>query len=335
MNDNIEVSILITTYNLEKYIEKTLESVINQKVSFNYEIIVGDDGSSDSTAELVKKWMEKYPDIISLYVMPRDKDIKYSSIDRASKNRINILKKARGKYFAFLDGDDFYSSENKLQMQYDILEDAANSDVVMCGHNVWLYYDEENKSKLGKIKKAKKMSPEYYWKNGWYMSTDSLLIRNLIELEKANDIIQGYFDDNIIAFYMLDKGKVMYIPDTMVCYRQHESSLWNQTIDIEKNLINLRDYDIELKINPNMEKASIKRHLFNWINLRKNYKKIPNSIRAKYAEEAEQKGFLEVKFMLEFENKSFGEKLKFDCRLLKDIIVSIPSIIQKIRINIG
>ena len=100
--DNIKVSVLITFYNQERYVDRALQSVFEQKTNFDFEVLVGDDGSSDGTCNSVNSWKEKYPNIIKLYVMEREGEGHIAGF-RASRNRLNLLKHVKGEYFIYLD----------------------------------------------------------------------------------------------------------------------------------------------------------------------------------------------------------------------------------------
>ena len=104
------LSVCIVTYNQEDYIFKTIESMLNQKVNFDYEIIVGDDCSTDNTRKIVQSFVGKYPFII--------KPIFHEKNVGPIENIKSVYKKARGKYICHLDGDD-YALPNKLQKQFD------------------------------------------------------------------------------------------------------------------------------------------------------------------------------------------------------------------------
>ncbi|MCF6185625.1 MAG: glycosyltransferase, partial [Bacteroidales bacterium] len=108
------VSILMLTYNHEKFIAQAIESVLMQKVSFNYELIIGDDCSQDNTQKIIREYQKKHPDIIKPVL--RTKNI------GANNNFVDIFKKATGKYIALLEGDDYWTDPNKLQKQVDFLE---------------------------------------------------------------------------------------------------------------------------------------------------------------------------------------------------------------------
>lgn len=126
MNGDIEVSVICITYNQIKYIEKALRSIVSQKTNFRFEVIVHDDASTDGTTDIVRTFSKKYPDLI---IPILQNDNQYSKNIRATSL---VLPKARGKYFAFCEGDDYWCDEFKLQKQYNVME--ANPDCSICVH---------------------------------------------------------------------------------------------------------------------------------------------------------------------------------------------------------
>ena len=111
---DILVSIGVVTYNQEKYIKQCIDSILAQKVNFKYELIIGEDCSPDNTRQILLEYKEKYPDIIKLIL--HDKNV-------GSGQNGNIVRAtAVGKYYAGIEGDDFWIDENKLQKQFDFLE---------------------------------------------------------------------------------------------------------------------------------------------------------------------------------------------------------------------
>ncbi|WP_238884652.1 glycosyltransferase [Clostridium sp. YIM B02551] len=118
----IKVSVLMITYNHEKYIENALNSIFMQKVNFNFEIVIGEDCSQDSTREILEKYAKLYPDKVKLNLPNKNLG--------PINNFISTLKQCTGEYIAFLEGDDYWLDENKLQKQVDFLDD--NKDTVMC-----------------------------------------------------------------------------------------------------------------------------------------------------------------------------------------------------------
>lgn len=124
--NEIKVSVCVVTYNQEDYIADCLDSLISQQVNFGFEIIVGEDFSTDSTRSIVKSYVDNYPDlIIPLF---------YEENKGSVENVKNVYKRAKGKYIVHMDGDDL-ALPNKLQKQFDILE--MHEDCNVCTHNAF------------------------------------------------------------------------------------------------------------------------------------------------------------------------------------------------------
>jgi len=126
--DNPKVSVSILTYNQRNLIGKAIDSVLMQEVDFPYEIIIGDDCSSDGTQEILKDYQRRYPHIIQLVLHPR----RYDDVPGRTNNITNLYA-CRGEYIAMLDGDDYWISEDKLQRQVDFLDE--NPEYVMTFHD--------------------------------------------------------------------------------------------------------------------------------------------------------------------------------------------------------
>jgi glycosyltransferase involved in cell wall biosynthesis len=108
------VSICIFTYNHEKFIAQCIESVLMQKTNFNFEIILGEDYSTDNTRSICTEYTKKYPEKVRL--LDRGKNL------GMCENVFDTLRNANGDYLAILDGDDYWIHPFKLQMQFDFLE---------------------------------------------------------------------------------------------------------------------------------------------------------------------------------------------------------------------
>ena len=138
MNDNIKVSVFCLAYNHEKYIRDCLEGFVNQKTSFKYEVLVHDDASTDGTADIIREYAEKYPEIIKPTLQTENQ---YTRGGRMISRF--LLPRAQGKYFAWCEGDDCWIDENKLQRQVDFLD--GNEDFAACYHRVEFHKLSENK----------------------------------------------------------------------------------------------------------------------------------------------------------------------------------------------
>ncbi len=126
--EDIKVSIICNTYNHVRYIRDALKGFVMQKTSFAFEVLVHDDASTDGTQEIIREYEKKYPEII--------KPI-YQQVNQYSQN-IKITKtfqypRAKGKYIAFCEGDDYWIDENKLQVQFNALEE--NPEIDICAHS--------------------------------------------------------------------------------------------------------------------------------------------------------------------------------------------------------
>lgn len=246
LDDAITVSVLITYYNQKKYVEDSIVSVLNQQTSFKFEILCGDDGSTDGTYEELLKWQDKYPDIIKIFRMDRDLKIKYEPIVRASNNRYNLLKNAKGKYFTILDGDDYYVSNNKLESQVKILE--SDSTLSACCHAMEMVWEKEDKQqRIGfDIDKNLRLKTKEYLECCW-IPAESFLFRNTFE--KISDFInKDFFDDNLITMYFIKGGDILFDSRVMCAYRQTDSSSWNSRTDFGKYLVNTKAYQETKKI---------------------------------------------------------------------------------------
>ncbi len=218
--NSAKVSVLVTFYNQEKYVDRALESVFCQKTNFGVEVLVGDDGSSDGTQKKVQCWIEKYPDRTKLLVMPRNEQ-KYAPGFRASQNRLNLLKNVRGKFFIYLDGDDFFCDENKLQKQVEILEKAENSGCIGCGHPIYALFPDGTKKNFGGNERLSEgiVDAKKYWKYS-YLHTDTLLFRSSVIEKLPVDLLDCVFNDNLITFSIIQHGNLYYLPQTMAVYEQ-------------------------------------------------------------------------------------------------------------------
>jgi len=122
--NEILVSAYLLTYNHEKYVAQALDSMLNQKTNFKYEILIGDDCSTDNTPSILKEYKKKYPDKIKLFL--RDKNL------GGTKNNSLLLKECTGRYIAPLEGDDYWLGDNRLQYLVDFLEE--NPEYVGVSH---------------------------------------------------------------------------------------------------------------------------------------------------------------------------------------------------------
>lgn len=133
MAENPLVSIIILTYNQESTIARAIDSVIAQRASFRFEIIIGEDHSSDTTADICRGYASRYPDMIRLFENSANKGL----LD----NYYDCLLECRGDYIADCAGDDFWIDPTRLQRQVDIMQ--SDPSVIMV-HTAWNLYNEDD-----------------------------------------------------------------------------------------------------------------------------------------------------------------------------------------------
>ena len=119
---NPVVSILVQTYQQKDYIRECLDSIIIQKTTFDFEILIGEDGSVDGTREICLEYAKKYPGKIRLFLHHRENQIKVLGEATSNFNAFYNFYSAKGNYIAFCEGDDKWGDSLKLQKQVDFLE---------------------------------------------------------------------------------------------------------------------------------------------------------------------------------------------------------------------
>lgn len=135
--DEILVSIRCAVYNHEPFLRQCLDGFVMQKTNFRYEAIVHDDASTDDSANIIREYAEKYPDIIKPIL---EIENQYSKRD-GSLMRI-MTEACRGKYFASCEGDDYWTDPLKLQKQVDYLE--THPDCMLCFTNAIIHWEDDS-----------------------------------------------------------------------------------------------------------------------------------------------------------------------------------------------
>lgn len=211
-----KVSVICITYNQEKFIRKALESFLIQKTDFFFEVIIGEDCSTDKTKEIIIEFENAYPKIFKpIY---REKNL------GTIENFVNVLKRTRGDYIALCEGDDYWTDPLKLQKQVNFLE--KNPDYSMCFHEADVIGEE------GFIRKFNDINEDRDFKlldltQSNFISTASVVFRKK-NIEKIPPLFFR-LDVGDWALHLLNaqKGKIRYFKDCMSVYRQHEGGMWS------------------------------------------------------------------------------------------------------------
>ena len=211
------VSICTITYNHENFIEEALDSFLMQETDFPFEIVIDDDASPDHTADIIKKYIEKYPKIFNARL--RDKNV--GSIT----NFIENMQRANGKYIAICDGDDFWTDCCKLKKQINFLE--LHNDYVMVGANVTLL-DMEDTSKRTLAKNHNVNELDFFDKDFLLLNpipNMTLVFRNNLISKYPEFYYQFRLADQGQNLMLTQYGKCKYFNDIVGVNRRYRGSI--------------------------------------------------------------------------------------------------------------
>ncbi|WP_010681352.1 glycosyltransferase [Acetivibrio cellulolyticus] len=262
MESKIMVSIIVAIYNHEKYLEKALNSIIMQEVNFDYEVLIGEDCSTDNSRTKLKNLELSLPGNFQLFY--RENNL------GAVANFKDLYSRMRGKYYIVLEGDDYWIYKGKLQEQVDFLEN--NVDYIAIAHNVKII-DEDGADSNKKYPECKKQ--EYtlkeYRKGLFPGQTASILIRNYFLDHSINYIVEGISspEDKIKAFVLSTNGKIRCIQSVWSAYRLVVNSGSSHSA-ITKNAFNINTevlfykslYDYAKKANVSNESIIISSQMY-------------------------------------------------------------------------
>lgn len=228
------VTISCITYNHEKYIADAIESFLMQKTNFKFEIIIHDDASIDNTPSIIKKYEEKYPDIIKPIYQQENQ---YSQGNFISKF---ITEKAKGKYIAICEGDDYWIDSNKIQKQFDYMEE--HPDCSLCVNGGYIV-NAKDKKIIGEKKSA--VDSKFFTvedsiaKGGGLFLTNSMFYRREYDMNLPKFLLEAPVGDYPLTINLALQGKVYYMKDLMSAYRVGDSQSWTarEALDIKKNVV--------------------------------------------------------------------------------------------------
>lgn len=244
MADDIAVSICCMTYNQVDYVADALESFLCQKTTFPYEIIINDDCSTDGTTEIVLDYAQRYPDLIRAYT---HKENHYSKGVRILTTY--LYPKARGRYLAFCEGDDYWTDCEKIQRQYDAME--AHPESPLCVHASNFVVADTKKTLVVNrpfdhdcILEARSVLGEIH---GY--ATNSYFIRKTAfdrYVELGFPRLPAHGDFKMSTFFAT-MGPIIYLERTMSAYRMLSKNSINRGIHTkspaEQNAIFKRNHD--------------------------------------------------------------------------------------------
>jgi glycosyltransferase involved in cell wall biosynthesis len=222
-----KVSVCVITYNHEKYIRQCLQSILDQETNFDFEVIVGDDCSTDGTRAIVQEFVERYPIVVKPIYQEKN-------IDGGSHNFLTVHRAAIGEYVAHVDGDD-YCLPGKLQYQSDVLD--ADEKVVQCWTCANVVTIDNSIKKVFPSKFARLLYPVYLKPEDLVLSY-ALVGQHSTQMYRRSardvNLIKGAVLDYYVAFLISLHGISFYSKKIFSAYRV------NSTDSITKNNLKTR-----------------------------------------------------------------------------------------------
>ena len=207
-NERILVSVITLAYNHKQYICECIEGILMQKTSFEFELIIHDDASTDGTADIIRDYESRFPNIIKPIYQTENQ---YSKGFKQASAYINS--QVKGKYIAFCEGDDYWTDPMKLQRQVDFLESHPDYGLV---HTDYCFLDNETGKIRHHASRRYKIVDGYAFEalfRGCYIKTLTVCCRtNLIE--NLPELSSNTFDGDIFLFFEISKHSKIYFDNS-------------------------------------------------------------------------------------------------------------------------
>jgi glycosyltransferase involved in cell wall biosynthesis len=225
------VSVVITTFNHVSFIAECLESVLCQKTTFPFEILIGEDDSTDGTREIVRRYEGLHIGKIRVFYRNEKDKLVINGRLTGRFNFIETLKAAKGKYIATLDGDDYWISNDKLQRQVDVLE--ANEEISICHHGVQ-HVDAGGNLLDKEYFPGKQLATIKDAAGGRVAVLHSTRIFRASRLSIPDWLYETPVGDIPLTLITSDHGKIFCINEKLSAYRIHSDGLHQGKTEIDK-----------------------------------------------------------------------------------------------------
>lgn len=223
MKKELMVSISCITYNHENYICDALEGFLMQKTDFDYEILIHDDASTDNTAEIIRNYQKKYPELIKPIFQKENCYSKGIDVDDLNTAR------AKGKYIALCEGDDYWTDPHKLQKQLNYME--THAQCTLCVHAA--YQVDITGKKIKPVRPCVGSRTfriqEVIEGGGRLFATNTMMYPRALDLNKPDFYKNAPVTDYPLAIYLALHGEVFYLDEYMAAYRKGVNGSWTTT----------------------------------------------------------------------------------------------------------
>lgn len=252
LNGHVAVSICCLVYNHEKYLRQCLDGFVMQKTDFRFEAVIHDDASTDNSADIIREYADKYPDIIRPIFESQNQ---YSKKDGSLRKIMN--KACQGKYVAMCEGDDYWTDPYKLQKQFAFLE--KHQDYFMCFHSASVLNEANAPVYIccNNIEEREYFTKDIFPK--WIVPTASVVVKREV-LERP--ILYGemlLYEDIAIFLSAADCGRIWGMSEQMSVYRINSGGVTQKSaVDYRKWLL----HEKCLRMNfPKIDRKMINNHI--------------------------------------------------------------------------
>ncbi len=215
------LSICCITYNHKDYISKAIEGFLMQKTKFKFEILIYDDGSNDGSQQIIRDYQQKFPELIKPILQEENK---YSQGERGMNFRYNYPR-AQGKYIAICDGDDFWTDQNKLQIQVDFLEN--NPEYILTFHNSAEIDEDDIVHEIPLLNQYKTDKSALDLKRGAYVFASTICYRNVLR-NFPKEVFNVVNEDTFTISLLGASGKAKYLSNIGIgYYRIQKNGVWS------------------------------------------------------------------------------------------------------------
>jgi glycosyltransferase involved in cell wall biosynthesis len=213
----MKVSVAVITYNHEPFIAEALESILMQQADFSWEIVIGEDGSTDRTREICEQYANAHPSRIRLLPLQSNMGM--------IRNFRRVFEACSGEFLAFTEGDDFWTDPGKLVKQVNHLD--AHPEQSLCFHAVhqWFVWNGENASrKLPDNLNGNTFTTEDLLK-GWFIPSASVMLRKYKNFALPDWFMHCKSGDIPMLLLLSLRGEIGFIDEIMAVYRIHDNGI--------------------------------------------------------------------------------------------------------------
>lgn len=225
MENRVLVSICCITFNQESYIRDALEGFVNQKTNFKYEVLIHDDASTDKTADIIREYQEKYPEMIKPILQTENQYSKGLTNVSGTWNFPRAVKNG-SKYIAMCEGDDYWISADKLQKQVDYMESHPDCSLVFHSAKVEVQGSAVTERMMRPYKKTQVVSPEEIIDKRSGYPTASLMFKTEMVKELPDFYNNAPIADIPLQLLSANLGYAYYMDEPMCVYRLGCAASW-------------------------------------------------------------------------------------------------------------